>query len=211
MGKGVLIVFEGIDGSGKRTLVNLLANTLQEKGVGNVVYSYPDYGSEYGKIIKMFLDEKIELNVTAQFLLYLLDIVKDKEKVVADLNRGLVVIMDRYFPATIAYQCTGGFNYEVAKQMVKLVELPVPNLLFYIEVPIKVSFARKKAQKGTMDRFEKDRLFQGQVAENYLRLCEENFPAKWVKFDGIERPEKLAKKLYATVTNLLKRGGETVT
>lgn len=205
---GVLVVLEGIDGSGKRTLVHLLASALQQRGVDCSVYSYPDYGSEFGKIIRQFLDEQIELNTTAQFLLYLLDMVKDVESVVADLSRGRVVIMDRYFPATIAYQCAGGFDYEAAKKIVGLIGLPKPDLLFYIDVPVGVSLARKRIQKGRLDRFERSSEFQATVAENYQRLCSENFPSKWVRLDGTERPDRLARKLLSVVMKALRGGAK---
>jgi dTMP kinase len=95
--RGILIDFEGIDGSGKKTQSRLLERELSQRGFPVSLFSYPDYESEYGKIINVFLEGKIDLNPDEQFLLYLLDIVKDKEEVIQKLQNGYVVIMDRYF------------------------------------------------------------------------------------------------------------------
>jgi len=74
----MLIDFEGIDGSGKMTQSKLLKNELLKRGFEIADFSYPDYDSEYGRRIKGFLDAKLNLSIDEQFLLYLIDIVKNK-------------------------------------------------------------------------------------------------------------------------------------
>jgi len=202
---GVLIAFEGIDGSGKKTQSRLLKNELLKRGFRVRVYSYPDYNSTYGKIIKKFLDRDINLSVNEQFLLYLLDIVKDKEQIVQELREKNVVIVDRYFFSTIAYQCAKHFDYITAKEIVRLMDLPIPSVAFYLRIPVNVALRRKKEQKGIIDRFEEDIIFLENVKKFYEKLIKENFcSTKWVELNGLDKPEVIHDRVLSKVNKLIK-------
>ena len=203
----MLIDFEGIDGSGKRTQSKLLKKELLKKGFKVADFSYPDYDSEYGKRIKGFLEAKLNLSSDEQFLLYLIDIVKNKEEVKQKLRKGHIVIMDRYFLSTIAYQSANNFDYEVAKAVTKLIQLPLPSVIFYIEIPLDIAYRRKSKQKGIVDRFEGNTKFLTKVVNVYERLIKEQFPSSnWIKLDGTEDPGLLNKKILLKLEELIKRG-----
>ena len=203
----MLIDFEGIDGSGKRTQSKLLKKELLKKGFKVADFSYPDYDSEYGKLIKGFLEAKLNLSSDEQFLLYLIDIVKNKEEVKQKLRKGHMVIMDRYFLSTIAYQSANNFDYEVAKAVTKLIQLPLPSVIFYIEIPLEIASRRKSKQKGIVDRFEGNTEFLTKVVNVYERLIKEQFPSSnWILLDGTEEPEVLNKKILLKLEELIKRG-----
>ena len=203
--RGILIVFEGIDGSGKETQSRLLEKELSRRGFPVLLFSYPDYESEYGKIINAFLESKINLNAYEQFLLYLLDIVKDKTEVIQKLQKGYVVIMDRYFLSTIAYQCANHFDYVTAKEMIKLINLPVPSVIFYLDIPLEVAQRRKNRQKGIGDRFEKNGEFLRQVIKIYGKMMEDDFPSRWVKLNSNDIPESINRKILFSVEELINR------
>jgi thymidylate kinase len=145
------------------------------------------------------------INPDEQFLLYLLDIAKDKGKVRQKLQNEYVVIMDRYFLSTIAYQCANHFDYEAAKEMIKLINLPVPSIIFYLEIPINVAQRRKNRQKGIGDRFEMDVEFLGKVIKIYGKMMEEHFPSRWVKLNSKDEPESLNRKILSSVEELINR------
>jgi dTMP kinase len=129
-------------------------------------------------------------------LLYLIDIVKNKEEVKQKLRKGHIVIMDRYFLSTIAYQAANNFDYEVAKVVTKLIQLPLPSVIFYIEIPLEIASRRKSKQKGIVDRFEGNTKFLTKVVNVYERLIKEQFPSSnWIKLDGTEEPGLLNKKI----------------
>ena len=203
----MLINFEGIDGSGKRTQSKLLKKELLKKGFKVADFSYPDYDSEYGKLIKGFLEGKLNLSSDEQFLLYLIDIVKNKEEVKQKLRKGHIVIMDRYFLSTIAYQSANNFDYEVAKAVTKLIQLPLPSVIFYIEIPLDIAYRRKSKQKGIVDRFEGNTKFLTKVVNVYERLIKEQFPSSnWIKLDGTEDPGLLNNEILLKLEELIKRG-----
>lgn len=203
--RGILINFEGIDGCGKKTQSKLLEKELRGKRCRVAAYSYPNYGSDYGKIIRAFLDGKISLSIDEQFLLYLLDMIKDKERVKQELKKGYIVIMDRYFLSAIAYQCANHFDYEIAKKMIKLMGLPKPSVVFYLEIPVDVALSRKRKQKGIGDRFEEDILYLKKVKKFYERLIGENFcSTHWIKLDGTNKRELIQDKILLKVNEWIK-------
>ena len=202
---GILIDFEGIDGSGKKTQSRLLERELLNREFPVALFSYPDYESEYGKLLKKFLDGEINLYPAEQFLLYLLDIVKDKEEVRQKLQNEYVVIMDRYFLSTIAYQCANHFDYEVAKAMIKLINLPVPTIIFYLEIPLSIAQRRKNMQKGIGDRFEMDIELLGRVTKMYEKMMAEHLSSRWVKLNSDDRPEQINRKILSQVEGLNNR------
>ncbi len=185
--EGKIIVIEGIDGAGKATQSRILKENLEKYGKEALIYSYPDYSSIYGKRIKSFLYKEINLNVDELFMLYLIDMIKDRQNIIEELSKGRYIIIDRFFFSTIAYQSAGGFDYSKAKEIVTLLDMPSPFITFYIDVPVEISMERKEKQKGKMevDKFESNKKFLSDVSDYYKKLMEENFHSrKWERIDG---------------------------
>ena len=202
--ENIIIDFEGIDGSGKRTQSKLLEKELTRRGFLVTLYSYPDYESKYGKIIESFLNIEINLTIQEQILLYLLDFVKDEGEIRKKLDKGNIIIMDRYFLSTIAYQCANHFDYNKAKELIKLIDLPIPSIIFNLDLSVETSIDRKNKQKGTCDRFEKDRKLLKEVADVYSKMIAENFPSSnWIRLNGTENPEIINKKVISAVNDLI--------
>jgi len=107
---GKLIAFEGIDGSGKRTQMDLLHDHLAASGGGHCVYStgFPQYDSWFGKLVGQFLNgnygplEALDPHLTA--LLYAGDRFEAKPELEAALNNGRIVLVDRYIGSNLAHQ-----------------------------------------------------------------------------------------------------------
>ncbi len=193
--EGKIIVIEGIDGAGKATQTQLLKEALEKEGKKVSIYSYPDYSSVYGERIKSFLYKKINLKVDELFMLYIIDMVKDRSKIIEAVNAGNYVIIDRFFFSTIAYQSAGGFSYENGKEIVKLLDMPTVDKVFYINVPVDVSMQRKEKQKGKMDvdKFESNKNFLSKVSTFYAKLKNEGFYAKaWQEIDGRKSIEEIS-------------------
>lgn len=201
--EGFMVCVEGIDGAGKHTQVEMLSNALSKKGVVAKVYTYPDYNSDYGKMIDRYLHGHLKLNVDEQILLHLADKVKDNIQVKKDIDSGAVVIMDRYFYSTIAYQCAAGFDYARAKKLVDLMNTNVPSVVFYIDIPIDLVAARKAKQKGYTDRNEGDMKYQRDVKEVYDRMIGEKYATTWIKVDGTLKIDDV----HAKIMSELKRSG----
>src|SRR6202521_3433174 len=107
---GKLIAIEGIDGSGKRTQVDLLTLTLKARGHDVYSTGFPQYDSWFGKMVGQFLNgdlgplETVDPHFTT--LLYAGDRFEAKPRLEAALNNGQIVLVDRYIGSNLAHQTT---------------------------------------------------------------------------------------------------------
>jgi dTMP kinase len=201
----MLIVIEGADGTGKNTQRKLLVDRLSKRGLEVKYHHYPDYDYDYGKMIRSYLDRAREMSVGELLLVYLVDMIKDKSKIAQELDEGNIVILDRYFFSTVAYQSTGGFEYEKAKKIVKLLDLKMPDVVFYLNVPVEISMERKDKQrmleenrKG--DRHEADKSLHRNIRKYYKMMIKEGFGSKkWFVIDAARKP----KEVHASIMKAL--------
>src|SRR5271167_2323176 len=106
--RGKFIVLEGIDGSGKRTQLELLARTFTERGIPFSQISFPDYEGFFGKLVAQFLNgefgalEAVDPHFSA--LLYAGDRLEAKPLLDAALASGKIVLADRYVGSNLAHQ-----------------------------------------------------------------------------------------------------------
>lgn len=156
--RGVLIVFEGIDGAGKSTQAEILLKKLQEQDY-SVVYFREPSDSKWGQEIK----EKAQFadSITPQEELELFQ--KDREENVKknlrpSLERGEVIILDRYYFSTIAYQGAKGLDPESIRKMNEAFAVK-PDMVFILDVE------PGRGLERIADRRQKDMLFE---REEYL-------------------------------------------
>lgn len=201
---GLLICIEGIDGAGKCTQSDMLKKKLVAEGTDAVIFSYPNYDTAYGKILREFLDKKFELSAVEQFLLYLIDMERDRKEVQSKLASGRCVIMDRYFLSTIAYQSAGGFEFNKAVDIENVVSLPKPNIIFYLDVSVKTAIDRKMKQKGKLDRNEAAGAYLEKVRLAYERMYKEGVGnSKWIKIDGDGSASEIHEFIYSAVKKMM--------
>ncbi len=98
-----LIVFEGIDGSGKSTQSRLLLKNMCDLGLKASLVVFPDRTTETGTILNLFLKNKINLNVRVSHLLFSANRWEQEENITRLLNDGTSVILDRYYYSGRAY------------------------------------------------------------------------------------------------------------
>lgn len=182
---GFLIAIEGIDGAGKRTLCSFMKKLLESQEYEVTQFEYPDYSSIWGKIIEDYLHHKIELNINEQFFTYFIDILKDQDKIHDLLKKGRIVITDRYFSSTLAFQCAKGFDFQSALSIIRTMDVIEPDLTLFIQIPPPLALERKFNQKKSLDRHEKDRTLLEKVDNIYEKMhSEEILSKKWIKIDG---------------------------
>jgi len=201
---GKFIIFEGIDGAGCETQVKLLANYLKKQGKLVEKLYYPDYKGPIGRLIHQYLHKKYEFSVDVQFFLYFTDFIKDREKINQWIEEGKIVISDRYFPSTLAYQGLGGFSIKKALELAQRFKLPKPDLIIYLKVSPEVSMSRKYKEKKDLDRNEADKKFLKKVWDSYEKLIKGKIFSKWVVIDG-ERPiEEVFEEIKKIINQELK-------
>ncbi|HTR18460.1 MAG TPA: dTMP kinase [Candidatus Paceibacterota bacterium] len=174
-----LIVFEGIDSSGKATQVALLAKRLRQKGKKVAVFSVPRYGTPVGKLIKAALHGEYgdfrHLDPHLSAIPYLMDYALARESFVAALKKG-DVIFDRYVQSTFAYHAAklsgkkqAAFLRQFEGIAFKEIKLPKPDKVIYLDVPQAIS--RKLMSTRTRDQHERDNAYQKKVAAVYQKMA----------------------------------------
>src|SRR6266704_7004681 len=143
---GKLIAIEGIDGSGKRTQVELLTLTLKSRGHSVYSTGFPQYDSWFGKMVGKFLNgdfgslASVDPHFTA--LLYAGDRFEAKPKLEAALNNGQIVLADRYIGSNLAHQTARvapkerpAFVQWIEHLEYRIYGLPQEDLVLYLRVP----------------------------------------------------------------------------
>ena len=129
---GMFIVFEGIDGTGKSTQLHLLAEKLQQLGYAVVTTREPTDGPFGQKIRELFVDRK-SVSQEEELELFIADRAQHVQEVIAPaLADGCVVVCDRYYLSTVAYQGANGMDPESI--MEKNNNFPVPDLAIILEI-----------------------------------------------------------------------------
>ncbi len=169
--KGRFIVFEGVDGSGKSTLVESVADSLREKGYTVDVTQEPTHG-EIGSIIR---EGRIP-NITqkAESLLFVADRAVHTQQMMEQVEQGHIVLCDRYFASTIAYQSASLDGDSMDRDWLLSLNMPViaePAITILLDIDVEKSLERV-GKRGELSKFEKAEYLSSVRAE-YLRLAKE--------------------------------------
>ena len=195
----LFIVFEGLDGSGKSTQQQLLNDKLQFDKISNISFREPGSTVIGDQIIKILQSDQKLSPLSDLLLFYVSRSAIIEEKIKPALANYDVVICDRYFYSSIAYQGYGrgvniGFINQINDEVVKNI---IPDLIFYMDI----SWEEKKKRKGINinDRFEKeDRVFHNKVRSGYKSMAKKDSD-KWKIIDAEENVENISSFIYKTV------------
>ena len=195
--KGILVVFEGIDGSGKSTQAEILLKRLQEEDFDVVYFREPSKG-KWGRKIKKKALHPDSLSPEEELDLFLKDRRENVEKNLKPaLQRKRIVILDRYYYSTIAYQGAKGIDEKLIRTMNEefVVE---PDLVFIFDID------PQKGLERIEDRKKKDWLFE---REDYLVKVREIFRSfkgeKFVHIDALKSEEEISKEIEEIVLRLI--------
>jgi dTMP kinase len=199
---GVLIVFEGIDGSGKSTQIHALQERLREHGVAALVIREPG-GTPVGEQIRQILLERpLEIEPMTELLLYEASRSELTRTVLRPaLAQGRVVLADRFAMASLAYQSYGrGLALTVVQEFNTIATDGIePSMTIVLDVPVEIAFARKRR---AFDRLERaGREFHERVREGYRQLARQ-IPHS-VLLDGTRPATELAEQVWGAVRPLL--------
>jgi len=129
---GLFIVFEGIDGTGKSTQLHLLAEKLKQLGYAVVTTREPTDGPYGRKIRELFVD-RTTVSHTQELELFIADRDQHVQEVITPaLADGCVVVCDRYYLSTVAYQGANGLDIDFILNKNK--DFPAPDLAIIIEI-----------------------------------------------------------------------------
>ncbi len=210
----VLLSFEGIDGSGKSTQAKLLDEHLQAKGYSTLLVREPG-GTELSEQVRsILLDPDVNVRPMAELLLFSAARAQlVEERIRPALEEGRVVICDRFYDSTTAYQGAGRGIADpewLESLHRRATDGLVPDRTFLVEVDVETARARREEHTEDDDRMEaEDQFFYERVAEAYAALAEEQ-DNRIVRLDGSQSIEALHSSVCSEVDRLLQDGGTPV-
>jgi dTMP kinase len=171
--RGLLITFEGIDGSGKTTQARRLYNSLKRRRYPVLFIREPGGTPVSERIRRILLNDTLEITPLAELFLYEAARAQLAETVIVpELRKGTIVVCDRYFDSTTAYQGYGrGLDRRLARMLNQLASLKTPpDLTFIFDVDFKTSMIRRKKKA---DRLEQEsRAFFNRVRRGFRDIAE---------------------------------------
>jgi dTMP kinase len=192
--KGLLIAFEGLDQSGKQTQAEMLRDRLVDTGRLVRLLSFPAYDTAIGSEIGKALQGDRDYGPDVMQLLYVANRYEWKPQMERELQRGTVLICDRYLASSVAYGEALGLDPAWLLDMQKY--LPQPDLTFLLDIEPGVSARRKTADR---DRYERDLALLGRVRDSYLRHAS----GGWVRLDATRERDSVAADVWNSVAPML--------
>ncbi|MGD1834177.1 MAG: dTMP kinase [Nitrososphaeraceae archaeon] len=168
MSQGHIIVIEGIDKAGKGTQCSLLKEYFVNQNRETIVLDFPDYSTYIGKEIRAFLDGRRNFPFDVQHMLLAANRLEKKEQINELLERGYIIIMDRYYQSNLIYGFSRGLDLKWLENLD--ITLPKEDIVIVIDIPPETSYARIQINR---DIFETDRIFLNQVYSNYKKFASE--------------------------------------
>ncbi|WP_029267261.1 MULTISPECIES: dTMP kinase [unclassified Microbacterium] len=205
-GHGVWITFEGGDGSGKTTQSNLLAEWLEGAG-RTVLRTREPGGSEVGQLIRdIVLHHRGDIAPRAEALLYAADRAHHVATVVRPaIERGDIVLQDRYLDSSVAYQGAGRVldAAEIRDLSLWAAEGALPDLTILLDLDPAAARTRLDSADKPFDRLEAEKAeFHERVRDAFLTLAEEE-EERFLVVDASSAPEIIAERIRAGVDALL--------
>ena len=200
----MFISFEGIEGSGKSTQIELIEELIRAKGYQVKKLREPGTTELGEKIRNIFLEKTTETvdPITEAFLLYASRKHLDQNFLRQNLSDGAIVIADRYADATLAYQSYGkGLDHNFVKLIHDSSQLLPPDLTFYMDISAELS--RERISDREMDRMESESIdFFKKVREGYLQIAQDN-PERVVVLDANKTIDELHESIKKIISNKL--------
>ena len=194
-----LISFEGIEGVGKSTQINLILEWLTSKGLSSKLIREPG-STEFGeKIRELLLSKDYNISAHTELLLMFAARAEMIKEHLAKANED-IVLCDRYYHASIAYQGYGRkLPLDLIDSLVKNINCPIPNLTIIYDLDVNLGFKRKA--KDDIDRIESSgKNFFEDVRKGYQHLADENNEVEIL--DASQSIELLSKQTKALIERL---------
>lgn len=208
---GRFITFEGIEGSGKTTQIQLLSNHLEERGIDHLLTREPGGTPIGNQVRKLVLNPAHSaMTPTCELLLYAAARAQHIEQVIRPaLDEGRLVLCDRFRDATFAYQGHGrGLGLDLIRSLHALEVLSLkPDLTLIFDLDARAALERARGRDSTTPRdetrFEQEDLpFHDRVRQGYLALAREE-PARCVVLDARGSVPLVQQRVVACVERFL--------
>lgn len=212
---GLFITFEGIEGCGKTTQIKMVGEYLDNRNISYIITEEPG-GSSLGLKIREILLNKSSFEICAESELFLFSAARAqhvKEVILPALEGGGIVLCDRFFDATIAYQGSGrelDMNFIRQINAISAGHLK-PDMTFLFDIPVEIGLKRAMGRISRIknapreDRFESEKIeFHKKVRESYLSLAKSE-PERFRVIDGTRDIREVHREVCSQIAALTRR------
>ncbi len=203
--RGTLIAVEGIDGSGKSTLIKNVARLLENKQV-SVVQTREPGGSWIGKHVRPLLQNQPQpITPVAEYLLFAADRAQHMHDIILPaLQEGKLVLCDRMGDSSVAYQ---GYGRQLGPEIIEQINAWAmanrkPDITIYVDLDLDTALSRIHSNRDTITAFEK-REFLQRVLDAYRAMYKNRNDVIWT--DGTLPEDELATMVYEKLLELIDR------
>lgn len=196
-----IITFEGIEGVGKSTQINLLKDYIESRGLSASIFREPGSTAIGENIRSILLDSKENLSKESELLLMFAaraQLISEKVKI----SNTDFILFDRFYDASVAYQGFGrGLSVDFINNLISFINCPQPDLTFLLDISVENGFKRKI--DDVKDRIESsgDEFFEN-VRQGYLEIAKSQ-PERIKVIDAMGSIEDINKEIIKEVSKLL--------
>lgn len=205
--RGIFITLEGGDGAGKSTQIDNITRFFEERNLVVVHTREPGGTSISEKLRDILLDrDNSEMEAVTEMLIYAASRAQHvREKIIPALERGEIVICDRYVDSSIAYQAYGReLGDMVAAVNSYATGGLTPDITFWMDIDPEAGKARA-SKAGELDRLEVEKMdFHYRVYDGYRRMAEQD-PARIKRIDATRSVDEIREQIYGELEELLSR------
>ncbi|NJL63373.1 MAG: dTMP kinase [Methylacidiphilales bacterium] len=205
--QGKLIIFEGVEGCGKTTQIQLTSEWLQTLDIQVLITREPG-GSELGIDLRRLLLEagKNQIASRTELLLYAADRAQHVEQELKpNLQQGKFVLCDRFIYSTIAYQGYGrGLEMDLIEQLNNIATAGlVSDLVLWFDLDVEIGLKRKRSSGEIADRIEQEKIdFHQRVQQGYSELAK-TYPEKIVTINASLSREEVQQQIQDKLKKII--------
>ena len=171
MSKKPIIVFEGIEGSGKSHHISVVSKYLTKKNISHIKIREPGGNPNSEKIRKLILNNKSNFNQNTDLLLYMAARSENIDLIKKSYNKKIILI-DRFIDSTIAYQHYGmGVNINLIETLNKYLLNNIKVSFTFLNTVNKKNLQKRLIQRKTLNRYDKFKIsFYNKVQNGFIKL-----------------------------------------
>tara|TARA_B100000795_G_scaffold97560_1_gene71576 strand:- start:1204 stop:1815 length:612 start_codon:yes stop_codon:yes gene_type:complete len=203
MSKKPIIVFEGIEGTGKSHHINNVAKFLRKRNIKFVHIREPGGNKNSEKIRKIILDNKSRFNKNTDLLLYLAARSENIKLIIENIGKK-IILMDRFTDSTIAYQHYAmGIDIKLIKTINNFLLKNIKVSFTFVNVVNEKNMKKRLAKRKKLNRYDKfDFNFYKKAQNGFLKILKEK-PNKYMKIDSnldiIDNKKKILDKVNSII------------
>ncbi len=167
-----LIVFEGIEGSGKTTLINFVSEYLKKNRIKYIKIREPGGNKNSELIRRLILNKKNKFNTFTDLMLYLAARSENVEKIIEKYYKKKIILLDRFTDSTIAYQHYGmGLNKQLINKINKILLKKIKPTLIFLNIINMNNLKKRLNLRKNKNRYDKFQIkFYKKVQNGFLKL-----------------------------------------